>query len=182
MPQTNVKLEVHLEPDVRRDLERLCRKGNAPVAKVRHARILLLADEDHPDGRRPDWQIAERVGLSERQVVRIRQKSVRDGLSSAVERKKRATPGTTPTFDGKAEAQLVTLCCSEPPAGHQRWTLQLLVDELCRLQVVTTVCQETVRRCLKKSPQVMAKPTVLHSRSRPSPLRGKHEESPRRLL
>ncbi len=145
------KVRVQLAPEVREELEVLCRKQSAPAAKVRRARILLLSDEDHQKGRRPDWQIAEIVGVGEKTVQRIRQKFVREGLSQTVERKKRSTPGTTPKFDGKAEARLVALCCSEPPDGRQRWTLQLLVDELGRLKVVTSVCRETVRRCLKKT-------------------------------
>ena len=144
------KVEVRLSPEVREELETLCRKQSAPAAKVRRARILLLADSDHQKGRRPDWQIAEIVGIGEKTVQRVRQRFVRGGLSHSVERKQRCTPGTTPKFDGRAEAQLVALCCSEPPEGHQRWTLQLLVDELGRLKVVTSVCRETVRRCLKK--------------------------------
>lgn len=144
------KVQVHLAPEVREELEALCRKQSVSAAKVRRARILLLSDDDHPEGRRPDWQIAEIVGIGEKTVQRVRQKFVREGLSHSIERKQRSTPGTTPKFDGRAEAQLVALCCSEPPDGHQRWTLQLLVDELGRLQVVTSVCRETVRRCLKK--------------------------------
>lgn len=150
MPQTNRKLEVCLDDATREELEGLCRKGTVAVAKVRRARVLLLADEDRRAGRKPDWRIAEIVGLSERQVVRIRRKFVQDGLRPTLERKPRSAPGTTPKFDGAAEARLVTLCCSTPPDGRQRWTLQLLVDELCRLQVVTSVCRETVRQCLKK--------------------------------
>lgn len=144
------KVAVHLPVEMRQELEALCRKESVPAVKVRRARILLLADSDHPDGRRPDWQIAEIVGVGEKTVQRVRQKFVREGLGPSLRRKKRCTPGTPPKFDGRAEAQLVTLCCSEPPKGHQRWTLQLLVDELCRLKVVTSVCRETVRQCLKK--------------------------------
>jgi hypothetical protein len=65
-------------------------------------------------------------------------------------RKPRTPSGEPPKLDGVAEARLVTICCSTPPHGQQRWTLQLLVDELCRLKVVTSVCRETVRKCLKK--------------------------------
>lgn len=150
MPHSNEKLEVCLTPKQRDELQSLCRKGSIGAAKLRHARVLLLADEDHREGRRPDWYIAETVGISLRQVCRIRQKFVREGLAPAIERKPRSTPGTTPKFDGRQEAQLVRLCCSKPPAGRTRWTLQLLADELGRLQVVTSVCPETVRRCLKK--------------------------------
>jgi hypothetical protein len=148
--QTNEKVEVRLTPAEREKLEALCRKGTVGAAMLRHARILLLADEDRREGRRPDWYIAQQVGLSERQICRVRQKFARDGLGPAIERKARITPGTQPKFDGRQEAQLVRLCCSTPPAGRTRWTLRLLADELGRLQVVTSVCPETIRRCLKK--------------------------------
>lgn len=148
--QTNEKVEVQLTSVEREKLEALCRKGTVGAAVLRHARVLLLADEDRRLGRRPDWYIAETVGISVRQIVRIRQKFAREGLGPAIERKARVTPGTKPKFDGRQEARLIQLCCSKPPAGHSRWTLQLLADELGRLQVVTSVCPETVRRCLKK--------------------------------
>ena len=150
MPQTNKKIEVCLTSLERERLESLCRKGTVGAALLRHARVLLLADEDRRLGRRPDWYIAETVGISLRQICRIRQKFARVGLNSTLERKARATPGTKPKFDGRQEARLIQLCCSTPPAGHARWTLQLLADELGRLEVVVSVCPETVRRCLKK--------------------------------
>jgi transposase len=151
MPSQNDKLRVLLTAKVRWELERLCRQGCAPAAKVRKARILLLADENRAEGSLPDHEIAKRVGLCERQVVRIRQKFVREGGTPALERKRRSRPGTTPKFDGRAEARLVALCCSKPPEGRTRWTMRLLADELGRLQIVTSVCPETVRKCLKKT-------------------------------
>jgi hypothetical protein len=54
-------------------------------------------------------------------------------------------------IDGEVEAQLIMLSCSDPPAGRDAWTLQLLCDELSRLGVVKSVCPETVRRSLKKT-------------------------------
>jgi len=117
-----------------------------------------MCDEDHPEGRRRDWQIAETVGLSERQVVRIRQQFVREG-DPALERQPRSDAGVSKTFDGQAEARLVTLCCSEPPEGRDRWTLQLLCDELGRLEVVESVCCETVRQCLKKTGCSLGEPS-----------------------
>ena len=144
------KVRVRLEPAVRKDLEALCRQSIVPAGKVRRARILLLADEAHQDGRRPDWQIMEIVGCGERTVRRVRHQFVQEGLQPTLERKPRSTPGTTPKFDGESEAKLIALCCSEPPEGRQRWTMQLLADELCRLKVVTSVSAETVRQCLKK--------------------------------
>lgn len=147
MPKTtNSKFEVHLSAEERGELDALCRRQSVGAAKVRRARILLLADEDHPEGRRRDWEIAEIVELCERQVVRIRQRFVREE-KSVLDRKPR--PSVPGKLDGDAEAQLVTLCCSTPPEGRERWTLQLLCDELARLHVVESVCRETVRQCLK---------------------------------
>lgn len=166
MPVTNRKQEVHLTDEQRAELEAVLRQQTGRAATARRARVLLLTDEDHPDGRRPDWHIAEVVGLSERQVVRIRQRFVREGLPPTLARKPRPPAATPPVIDGAAEAQLVSLCCSRPPAGQQRWTLQLLVDELCRLQVVTSVCRETVRRCLKKTGYSLGGPNGSASRRR----------------
>jgi len=150
MAQSNVKVEVELDADQRVELEAIVRDGKASARRVRQARVLLLADEDRRDGRRPDWYIAQQVGISERQVCRIRQQFVRAGMAPVLTRRQRSDAGTSKTLDGRAEAQLVTLCCSSPPDGRQRWTLQLLVDELCRLKVVASVCRETVRLTLKK--------------------------------
>jgi hypothetical protein len=44
----------------------------------------------------------------------------------------------------------VQLACSEAPDGLDRWTLQMLADELIELEVVETVSRETVRTTLKK--------------------------------
>jgi len=54
-------------------------------------------------------------------------------------------------LDGRQEAHLVALACSQPPAGHARWSLRLLAGELVRLEVVETVSHEAVRQTLKKT-------------------------------
>ena len=76
-----------------------------------------------------------------------------DGQSveQACERKPRPPAPERRRLDGRAEAQLVVLACSDSPDGRDRWTLQLLCDELARLNVVESVCPETVRQCLKKT-------------------------------
>jgi hypothetical protein len=54
-------------------------------------------------------------------------------------------------LDGRAEARLVALACSEPPAGRAHWTLQLLADRLVELRVVETISADTVGRAMKKT-------------------------------
>jgi hypothetical protein len=170
MPATNEKLEVRLTPETRTELAAFVRKGDSPAAKVRRARILLLSDRDHVDGRRTDGTIAEIVGLSERQVCRIRQAFVREGsVAAAVERKARSAPGTRPIFDGRSEAKLVLLACSTPPHGRKAWTMQLLADEAMRLSIVTKVSEETVRQTLKKTGCSLGGRSAFASRRRISP-------------
>ena len=148
MPNPANKMRVCLTPDQREKFEAICRQQSVPVAILRRARIMLLADEGQLGGCWPDHEIAAEVGVCERQVVRIRQRFVREG-DAALERKPR--PSVPGKLDGVAEAHLVRLCCSTPPEGRDRWTLQLLCDELGRLQIVESVCRETVRKCLKKT-------------------------------
>ena len=48
------------------------------------------------------------------------------------------------------EAKLIAMRLGKPPAGYGRWSLQLLADELVVLEVVPSICAETVRKTLKK--------------------------------
>lgn len=151
MPNPTNKHNITLTPEQRADLEAMTRQSSIGVAKKRWATILLRADDAHADGRRTDEQIAAEVRISIRQLERLRKKFVRDGFGATLVRAPRCDAGVPKVLDGRAEAHLVTLCCSEPPDGRERWTLQLLCDELMRLKIVTTVCPETVRTGLKKT-------------------------------
>ncbi|MFW6106689.1 MAG: helix-turn-helix domain-containing protein, partial [bacterium] len=84
-------------------------------------------------------------------VERIRKRCVLEGLEAALGRKKQSHPSRERKLDGEGEARLIALACSEPPEGRSRWTLQLLADELVRLGVVASICDQTVRRTLKKT-------------------------------
>jgi hypothetical protein len=151
MPNSSLKLQVLLLPEVRAELEAVARKTSAGVATVRRAKILLMADEAHSEGGCPDWEIAEEVGLSERQVVRIRQKFVKSGMAPTLARATRCDAGISRALDGRAEAELVVIACSSPPEGRDHWTLQMLCDELQRQRIVKSICCETVRQALKKT-------------------------------
>lgn len=144
------KYVVDLSSETRSRLEQVARNGTAPAKKILHARVLLMSDQHHPAGRYTDEQIAAALGVHLNTVGRIRKKYVLQGEGPALDRKPRATPPVPPKLDGRAEAHLVAICCSPPPAGRARWTLSLLANELAGRKVVTSVCRETVRLTLKK--------------------------------
>jgi Homeodomain-like domain len=145
------KYKVTLTADERRSLKDLIAAGKAAALKLAHARILLKADAA-PGG--PAWtddRIADAVEVSTDTVGRVRQRFVEQGVDAALARKAAARPTRERTLDGRAEARLIALACSDPPDGRVRWTMQLLADKLVELAVVPAVSDETVRRAMKKT-------------------------------
>src|SRR3972149_2082876 len=126
----NKKYAVRLTSEERVKLQRLVSVGKAAARKILHARILLAADQG-PDG--PAWkdeQIAQGLSAHPRTIANVRQRLVEQGLEAALNRKKQEHPSRGPRLDGKAEAHLIAMRCSEPPQGRMRWTLHLLADKL----------------------------------------------------
>lgn len=144
------KYEVCLSSEQRERLEDVTRNGRAPAKKIRHARVLLMSDRDHPAGRWRDAQIAAALAMHVNTVARVRKAFALGGEGPALERKRRLTPPVPPKIDGRVEAHVVAICCSPPPAGRAHWTMRLLADELVGRRLVTSVSAEAVRLCLKK--------------------------------
>jgi Homeodomain-like domain len=83
-------------------------------------------------------------------VGRVRERFCRQGLDAALER---SLPDRAykRSLDGRAEARLIALACSEAPRGRDRWSMRLLADKAVELGIVETVSHETVRKTLKKT-------------------------------
>ncbi len=145
-----LKYRVTLTAEEQARLQQLVTTGRAAARTLTHARILLLADAAPQGPGRSDAEIVAALGVSLSTVERVRQQFVEQNLEAALYRQPR-TEVRIPKLDGRAEAHLVALACSPPPAGAARWTLRLLADTLVELQVVETVSYETVRRTLKKT-------------------------------
>jgi transposase len=133
----------------RKQLEETVSKGKGAVSRTKHAHILLAADENGPNMK--DEDIAKTFRCHRNTVANIRQRFVEQGLEEALERKKRETPPVPRKLDGRGEARLIAVACSEPPKGRAKWTMQLLADRLVALGVVADISDDTVRRTLKKT-------------------------------
>jgi transposase len=138
------KYIVNLTQDEYCELIALTSKGKTSSRIFKRAHILLLANEGYPDR-----AIAETLHVGESTVHRTRQKFVCGGVEFALKEEPRA--GSRRKLNGKDEAFLVATACSDPPDGRQRWTMQLLADRLVEIQLVDSISDETVRRCLKKT-------------------------------
>lgn len=145
------KYKVMLTVEERAELSALIAAGKGAARKLAHARILLKADAAEGGPAWADPQIAAAVEVSVPTVERVRQRFVEEGLAAALERKRRERPARERVLDGRAEAHLIALACSAPPAGRAEWTMQLLADKLVELEIVETISDETVRRTLKKT-------------------------------
>jgi transposase len=137
------KYVVKLSEEEKERLEDLTSKGTNGARRIRRAHILLLANEGLIDE-----EIARAMKAAVTTVERIRKRFVEEGLETALSERPR--PGQRRKLDGKGEAYLVALACSEPPEGRERWTMQMLADKLVELEVVEGISDETVRRTLKK--------------------------------
>ena len=145
----NKKYVVRLTTYQREHIEKLLRRGRAHARKLLYARILLKADANGPD-RWTDERIAEAFEVSTATVARERRRFCEEGLEVALMPKKPGRPRRR-VLDGRAEAHLIALSCSDPPEGRERWSMRLLADRMVELGHVDTVSHETVRRTLKKT-------------------------------
>lgn len=134
---------VDLSDEERASVLAITRKGQASARRVRRAHVLLLADAGQTDA-----VIATGLHTEIRTVERIRRRFVERGLVGALHDAPR--PGAARRLDGRQEAYLVALACSDPPNERPSWTMQLLADRLVTSGVVEAISDETVRLVLKK--------------------------------
>lgn len=136
------KHPIGLGENERMELEAIVRTGRHPARMRRRAQSLLWSDEG-----KSDKEIAGLHGINPNTVAATRKRWVEE---KSLEDKPRAGRGKI--LDGKQEAFLVALACSDGPDGRETWTMQLLADRLVELEVIDEpISDETVRRTLKKT-------------------------------
>lgn len=125
-------------------LEGIVSRGTEHARVIRRAHSLLLAHQ-----KQQDQNIAKFLQVNSNTVSATRRRYHEVGLPGALYEK--ARPGAKRRLDGKQEAVVIALACSDAPDGAGQWTMQLLADKLVELKVVeSAISDETVRRTLKK--------------------------------
>ncbi len=145
------KYVVKLSAEERDRLDAAIRSGKHPAQRLMKARILLKADAGEAGEAWSDSRIAEALDTSLATIARTRRQLVEEGFDAVLTRKHSPASARPRIFDGAAEAKLIALACSEPPAGRARWTLSLLEDKVVELNIVARASDNTISRTLKKT-------------------------------
>ena len=145
------KYRVTLTAEEREELDRLLSRGKADVRCLKHAQLLLKADEAEGGPGWSDARIADAFDAGVATIERLRQRFVEEGLQAALRTYRTGTRLYERKLDGAQEAHLIALACSAPPDERARWTLRLLAERLVELEIVDEISYETVRRTLKKT-------------------------------
>ena len=139
-----LKYKVELKELERTHLKQIASRGETSARKVKRALVLLKADEGMTDR-----DIASGLLISASTVGRVRTRFVKEELDSALNERPR--PGQKRKLDGRQEAHLIAIACSDAPEGHADWTIQLLADKVVAMGFAESISLETVRQILKKT-------------------------------
>ena len=138
------KYIVRLTPEEKQQLLDTIKKGKTSAREIRRAHTLLMAWQG-----KTDEAIAKTLQVSVATVERTRKQFVEENMTATLKERPRA--GKPRKLSSVGEACLIATTCSQPPLGHQSWTLQLLADRLVILEVVDKISTNTVGRILKKT-------------------------------
>jgi transposase len=138
---------VSLTEEQRQELKRITRSGKGSARRNVRARILLKSDIGETDE-----EISHALDVGMATVERIRRKFAAGGIEAAIESRPQPPRPQKRRLDGEGEAKLVMLACSTPPDEYGHWTLDLLADQMVKLNYVPAISGDTVGRTLKKTP------------------------------
>ena len=142
---------IKLTLDERTELESVTKATQVSFEKRRRAKVLLLCDESELGPCWKDAQVAVAETISVRQIQALRRRCCEVGPIGTLERKQRETPPIPRKITGEVEARITQLACSQAPEGRSRWTLNLLAEKAVELEIIDSICDESVRLILKKA-------------------------------
>lgn len=140
---------IYLPQDERIELGQQTKSGKRQARVLSRARVLLLLDRRQGQAR-TIAEVAEAALVSTGAVNAIKRRYFAGGLARALyDRPRPGRPASKMT--GEVEAHLIALTCSDPPDGHDQWTLRLLADRLVELALVESISHVAVGKTLKKT-------------------------------
>ncbi len=142
------RYHVTLTEEEQKQLQELVQKGGKGY-RIKHAQILLKLDERAENDAWTYDRIGDAYNASRGTIAGVAKRFVMEGMEAALGRKKQENRCRKVT--GEVEAQLTLIACSDAPEGKSRWTMQMIADELIRLNVVDYITDTTVCEVMKKT-------------------------------
>jgi putative transposase len=135
-------LRIHLSPQDHVQLRALLTGGVQQVRVVLRALALLQLDSGMSAP-----QVAKMVQLTPQAVRKIAHRYIDESLDRALFERPR--PGAAELLNSAQKQRIVAMVCSEPPAGHARWTVRLVTEQAVKRKLVPGVGRETIRILLQ---------------------------------
>ncbi len=130
------------------ELSGLIRKGEKGY-RIKHAQILLKLDRK-PENR--NWtyaRIKDVYGVSNGTIPGVAKRFVMEGMEPVLGRKQQQNRHHKVTRN--VEAQIYAIACSDAPEGCSSWMMQVIADELIRLEVVDYIMDSIICDVMKKN-------------------------------
>ena len=118
--------------------------GDWSPREVKRAQILLRADNESKN----DREIADELHCYPDTVTKLRERFTRNRLGVVHDKERSGRPRI---IDGDVEAHVIATACSKPPAGRERWTMQLIANKVVELTDLESCSEFAVRQILKKT-------------------------------
>lgn len=133
-----------------KQLKGIIKKKDTNQTTANRCRVLLALDENHPPAMSYD-QCIDAYGVSRATIATLVKSFSEGGINSALARKRNVNSDQARCkVDGRTEAKLIEIACGPAPAGHSRWTIRLLEDEM-KIVLDEPISREAIRRTLKKT-------------------------------
>ena len=143
--------EIWLSEEEQIYLKSFVKNGEHKAKEIIRARVLLMLDRTGKTDHVRYNRTAEYAGISVQAVYNMRDEYLANqDIDAYLTRKKRETPPVPAKVNGKVEAEIIALACSEVPEGHARWTLRLLAEQAVKLNIIDSISYVRVRDILKK--------------------------------
>jgi transposase len=117
---------VRITAEERAFLEQFVAHGTKSARAINRARILLLLDEG-----RACKDLTTILGVARGTIDNIRNKYLEKEYAHMLDVLHEAPRSGRPIkIDGRVEAHVTMIACSDPPEGCGRWTLHMIADTL----------------------------------------------------
>ena len=130
-------------------LRNITHNGSGESAKtIMHANVLLNTNNNEPERKKDNRELAEIFGISPTTVNQIRKTYATLGMEAALNRKTRLTAPILSKITGDFEAHVVAMALGPAPKGRAKWTLRLLAEHCIANHYIVSISHTAIGEML----------------------------------